>query len=93
MAPLFVGGCVRALCERGSGGAKSDGDPGVLAASGPRGGREGPAGVAIAGLVAGKVVPRASEASVILQENVGAVAVVVTILAVCGFLYVSGRRR
>lgn len=92
MAPLFVGGCVRALCERGSGGAKSDGDPGVLAASGLVAG-EGLAGVAIAGLVAGKVVPRASDASVILQENVGAVAVVVTILAVCLFLWLSGRGR
>ena len=49
MAPLYVGGCVRALVERRRGAtADDDSDTGVLAASGLVAG-EGLAGVAIAG--------------------------------------------
>ncbi|HEY8232099.1 MAG TPA: oligopeptide transporter, OPT family, partial [Vicinamibacteria bacterium] len=52
MAPLYVGGCVRALAERGRGPAKEGRvDTGVLAASGLVAG-EGLAGVLVAGLVA-----------------------------------------
>src|SRR5262245_14499943 len=51
MAPLFVGGCVRALVERGRGGESRQSDPGILAASGLVAG-EALAGVLIAGLVA-----------------------------------------
>jgi putative OPT family oligopeptide transporter len=58
MAPLYVGGCVRALAERGLGKPREgEGDPGVLAASGLVAG-EGLAGVAVAALVAGGLVPR-----------------------------------
>jgi putative OPT family oligopeptide transporter len=91
MAPLYVGGCVRALAERGLGKPREgEGDPGVLAASGLVAG-EGLAGVAVAGLVAGGLVPRD------LEPRVGglageAVALAVA-AAVCVFLYRGGRRR
>ena len=39
MAPLYVGGCVRALGERGRGGEQGRADRGVLAASGLVAGR------------------------------------------------------
>ena len=92
MAPLFVGGVVRAWCERGKQGSSSDSDPGVLAASGLVAG-EGLAGVAIAGLVAAKVVPRASDAQLRFDGTAGAWAVVATIALVCAFLVVSARKR
>src|SRR5262249_50323455 len=57
MAPLFVGGCVRALVERGKTGEGRQGDPGILAASGLVAG-EALAGVLIAGLVALGAAPR-----------------------------------
>jgi len=91
MAPLYVGGCVRALAERGLGKPREgEGDPGVLAASGLVAG-EGLAGVAVAALVAGGLVPRD------LEPRVGglageAVALVVA-AAVCVFLYRGGRGR
>jgi putative OPT family oligopeptide transporter len=91
MAPLYVGGCVRALAERGLGKPREgEGDPGVLAASGLVAG-EGLAGVAVAALVAGGLVPKD------LEPRVGglageAVALVVA-AAVCIFLYRGGRSR
>jgi uncharacterized oligopeptide transporter (OPT) family protein len=91
MAPLYVGGCVRALAERGLGKPREgEGDPGVLAASGLVAG-EGLAGVAVAALVAGGLVPRD------LEPRVGglageAVALAVA-AAVCVFLYRGGRGR
>jgi putative OPT family oligopeptide transporter len=92
MAPLFIGGCVRALCEKARGTEKSDTDPGILAASGLVAG-EGLAGVFIAGLVASGKLSKASEAKMFFEGHAGEWAVVATILAVCGFLYVIGRRR
>jgi putative OPT family oligopeptide transporter len=61
MAPLYVGGCIRALAERG-GVARGPGesDPGILAASGLVAG-EGLAGVAVAALVATGVAPKAMD--------------------------------
>jgi putative OPT family oligopeptide transporter len=91
MAPLYVGGCVRAVAERGLGKPREDeSDPGVLAASGLVAG-EGLAGVAVAALVAGGFVPRD------LPPRVGglagdAVALLVA-AAVCVFLYRGGRGR
>lgn len=58
MAPLWLGGIVRAWSERGQPPRKEgDADPGVLAASGLVAG-EGLAGVLIAGLVAAGVAPK-----------------------------------
>jgi putative OPT family oligopeptide transporter len=91
MAPLYVGGCVRALAERGGAkGAESDGDPGVLAASGLVAG-EGLAGVLVAGLVAFGLAPKALEPR--LGSVGGELAALVVALAVCAFLYRGGRRR
>jgi uncharacterized oligopeptide transporter (OPT) family protein len=92
MAPLFVGGCVRALCERGKANAESGSDPGVLAASGLVAG-EGLAGVCVAGLVASERLPKTSEAALVFDGSAGEWAVVATILAVCAFLWFSGRKR
>lgn len=88
MTPLFVGGCVRALAERGKSGESRQSDPGVLAASGLVAG-EALAGVVIAGLVAAGVAPRARDPY--LTATVGAVAVLVTVALVCFFLYRAGR--
>jgi putative OPT family oligopeptide transporter len=90
MAPLYVGGCVRALAERGGAKrAEGEGDPGVLAASGLVAG-EGLAGVLVAGLVALGLAPKALEPR--LAGVPGEVAAVVVALAVCAFLYAGGRR-
>ena len=91
MAPLYVGGCVRALAERGLGKPREDeSDPGVLAASGLVAG-EGLAGVAVAALVAGGLVPRD------LAPRVGGLAgealALLVAAAVCVFLYRGGRGR
>jgi putative OPT family oligopeptide transporter len=91
MAPLYVGGCVRAVAERGLGRPREDeSDPGVLAASGLVAG-EGLAGVAVAALVAGGLVPRD------LPPRIGgpagdAVALLVA-ATLCVFLYRGGRGR
>ena len=91
MAPLYVGGCVRALAERG--GPKrgeGEGDPGVLAASGLVAG-EGLAGVLVAGLVAFGLAPKWLEPR--LGGLPGELAAALVALAVCAFLYRGGRRR
>jgi len=89
MAPLFVGGCVRALAERRlpprTGG---DSDPGILAASGLVAG-EGLAGVAVAGLVAtglapGTMAPRISGLP-------GEVVALLVGLGICAFLLRGAR--
>jgi putative OPT family oligopeptide transporter len=89
MAPLFVGGCVRAWVERRRG-RLADGanDTGILAASGLVAG-EGLAGVVIAGLVAAGVAPRAIEPR--LGGVIGELAALLVALAVCAFLLRGGR--
>jgi putative OPT family oligopeptide transporter len=89
MAPLFVGGCVRALVERGRSGESRQSDPGILAASGLVAG-EALSGVLIAGLVALGVAPRSRDP--LLAGPVGAVAVLAAVALVCFFLYRAGRR-
>lgn len=89
MAPLFVGGCVRALADRGRA-PSGEGDPGVLAASGLVAG-EGLAGVAVAALVATGVsaksmAPRISGAA-------GEVVGLAVVAAVSYFLYRAARSR
>ena len=87
MAPLYVGGCVRALAERG-GKRASESDPGVLAASGLVAG-EGLAGVFVAALVALKLVAKSREP--LLVGALGEAAAVAAVLALCAFLYRAAR--
>jgi len=90
MAPLYVGGCVRALAERGRAGGPKEGrvDTGVLAASGLVAG-EGLAGVAVAALVATGVVPKPLTTR--LAGEAGELAALAVALLVCAFLFRGGR--
>ena len=91
MAAIFLGGCVRALSDRGrTAGSPAQGgiDAGVLAASGLVAG-EGLAGVLVAGLVAAQLVPRSMPPR--LPGSAGELAVVLMLLAVCAFLYRAAR--
>ena len=90
MAAIFLGGCVRALTERGG---KRDEtaagvDPGILAASGLVAG-EGLAGVLVAGLVAAQLVPRSMNPR--LSGTPGDIAVLAMLAIVCLFLYRAAR--
>lgn len=90
MAPLYLGGLVRAWSERGRAARKAgDADPGVLAASGLVAG-EGLAGVLIAGLVAFGVAPKSMEPR--LAGLVGEGVTLCLFLAVALFLKRSTRR-
>jgi putative OPT family oligopeptide transporter len=89
MAPLYVGGCVRALVERNRAALpEGAGDNGVLAASGLVAG-EGLAGVAIAGLVASGLAPKSMDSR--LGGVTGEVAALLVALALCAFLLRGGR--
>jgi hypothetical protein len=89
MAPLFVGGCVRALVERGRSGEGRQSDPGILAASGLVAG-EALAGVLIAGLVALGAALRSR--APLLAGPAGAVMVLTAVALLCFFLYRAGCR-
>jgi putative OPT family oligopeptide transporter len=89
MAPLFVGGCVRALVERDRPPrAEGASDPGILAASGLVAG-EGLAGVAVAGLVAAGIAPKSMDPR--LGGLAGELVASVVVVAVCAFLLRGGR--
>jgi uncharacterized oligopeptide transporter (OPT) family protein len=89
MAPLFVGGCVRALVERNRAPRpEGSSDPGILAASGLVAG-EGLAGVAVAGLVAAGLAPKSMDPR--LGGLTGEVAALLVGLAICAFLLRGGR--
>lgn len=92
MAAIFLGGCVRAVSERGEKrDEKPSGvDPGILAASGLVAG-EGLAGVLVAGLVAAQVVPRSLTPR--LSGAPGDIAVIAMLAIVCLFLYRAARSR
>jgi putative OPT family oligopeptide transporter len=91
MAPLYVGGCVRALAERGRRKPKEgEGDRGVLAASGLVAG-EGLAGVVVAGLVVAGLAPKSLDPR--LGGLAGDVAALTVVVAVCSFLFRGGRSR
>jgi putative OPT family oligopeptide transporter len=91
MAPLYVGGCVRALgVEKGRTMGAGESDPGILAASGLVAG-EGLAGVLVAGLVAGGVAPRSGDPW--LPGVAGEAAALVAAALVCFFLFRAGRTR
>jgi putative OPT family oligopeptide transporter len=90
MASVYVGGCVRALCERSERPA-GEMDPGVLAASGLVAG-EGLAGVFVAALVV--VWSKAlRNRPLLLSGTTGAVGAVILLGLVCAFLYWAGARR
>ena len=92
MAAIFLGGCVRALSERGSAErtTTSEVDTGILAASGLVAG-EGLAGVLVAGLVAAQVVPRSMAPR--LDGVSGDLAVVAMLVLVSVFLYRAAQTR
>jgi putative OPT family oligopeptide transporter len=90
MAPLFVGGCVRALVERGRSAESRQSDPGILAASGLVAG-EALAGVLIAALVALGAAPRSRDP--LLAGDLGVVVVLAAVGLLCCFLYRAGSRR
>jgi len=89
MSPLYVGGCVRALAERGRPApAAGSVDTGVLAASGLVAG-EGLAGVLVAALVASGVV---SKPSTKLPPSEAGIAVALAVaLLILAFLHRGGR--
>jgi putative OPT family oligopeptide transporter len=91
MAALYVGGCVRALAERG-GAKRAEGqsDPGILAASGLVAG-EGLAGVLVAALVATGLAPKTMDPR--LGGLPGEVVALALAAAFCFFLYRAGRSR
>jgi putative OPT family oligopeptide transporter len=89
MAPLFVGGCVRALVERNRAPrAEGESDPGILAASGLVAG-EGLAGVAVAGLVAAGLAPKVMDPR--LGGLAGELVALAVAVVVCAFLLHGGR--
>jgi putative OPT family oligopeptide transporter len=90
MASIFVGGCVRALYERGKKPtAEVSGDPGILAASGLVAG-EGLAGVLVAGLVAAQMVPKSLPPR--LGGATGEIVSLVVLLLVGLFLFLARDR-
>ena len=89
MAPLYVGGCVRALVDRRRGPRDaSEHDAGILAASGLVAG-EGLAGVVVAGLVAAGIAPKSMDPR--LGGLAGEAVALLLALGVCLFLLRSGR--
>lgn len=90
MAPIWVGGCVRAFLDRSrpAGGAASESDPGVLAASGLVAG-EGLAGVLVAALVGLKLAPKSMDPR--LPGLVGELGALAVLGLVCYFLLRAGR--
>ena len=91
MAPIFVGGCARAIVERGKKGLPpSDSDAGVLAASGLVAG-EGLAGVLVAALVALRVAPKSHPP--LVAGVPGELLTAGFLLLVCAFLAAAGRSR
>ena len=90
MAPIYVGGCVRALVLRHAAKDPLDGqsDPGILAASGLVAG-EGLAGVLVAALVAAGVAPRSMAPR--LGEAAGTAAALLLVFLVCAFLYLPAK--
>ncbi|WP_434416638.1 OPT family oligopeptide transporter [Nannocystis pusilla] len=87
MLPIFLGGCVRALSERGRP-AEGEARTGILAAAGVVAG-EGLAGVLVAGLVVAGLVPK--KAPPLLGGELGELATLALVLAICFFLYRGAR--
>ena len=88
MAPIFLGGCIRAICQRRAPAGTGDADPAVLAASGLVAG-EGLAGVLVAGLVAAGLTSKSHDPR--LPGMAGEAAALLLIVAVCAFLWLAHR--
>jgi putative OPT family oligopeptide transporter len=89
MAPIFVGGCLRALFDRATP-ERTENDPGVLAASGLVAG-EGLAGILVAGLVAAGVVQKSAPPR--LEGIAGIIGALLLLLLVWGVLYRASKAR
>lgn len=89
MLPIFLGGCARALADRGAA-QTGEARPGILAASGVVAG-EGLAGVLVAGLVAAGAVPKSAEPWI--GGDAGRAATLLLVVAICWFLVRAGRSR
>jgi uncharacterized oligopeptide transporter (OPT) family protein len=88
MAPIYVGGCLRAWVKRRRAGAATETDSGILAASGLVAG-EGLAGVLVAALVAFGAAPRSIPPRI---SGVAGDAITLLILAALAvFLVCAGR--
>lgn len=90
MSPIYLGGVVRALCDRRFGTADGEANPGVLAASGLVAG-EGLAGVLVAGLVATGAAPKSMAPR--LGGALGEAAALLVLALVCGFVARAAGRR
>jgi len=93
MTPLYVGGVLRALCDRAArraGAPAEEADAGILAASGLVAG-EGLAGIVCAAAVAAQWSEKSKPA--LLPGGWGQAASVLAMLGVCAFLYAASRRR
>jgi putative OPT family oligopeptide transporter len=88
MAPIYVGGCLRAWAERRRPAAPGESDPGILAASGLVAG-EGLAGVLVAALVALGAAPRSLPPRI---PGVAGVAVTVAVLLGIALLLLRAAR-
>jgi putative OPT family oligopeptide transporter len=90
MSPIYLGGVVRAFCDRRFGTADGEVNPGVLAASGLVAG-EGLAGVLVAGLVATGAAPKSMAPR--LSGALGVAAALLVLALVCGFVARAAGRR
>ena len=91
MMAIYLGGCARALVERGSGtSGAGESNPGVLAAAGLVAG-EGLAGVLVAGLVAAGMASKSMAPR--LEGTPGAVLSVAMVLGVGALLLMAGREK
>lgn len=88
MLPIFVGGCARALAERGGDPTNGEARAGILAAAGVVAG-EGLAGVLVAGLVVSGLVPK--KAPPLLGGELGELVTLALVACVCLFLYRGAR--
>jgi putative OPT family oligopeptide transporter len=88
LSPLFVGGIVRRIVERGREAKAQESNPGVLAASGMIAG-EGLAGVAIAFLIA--VMKMSTKGGPKIEGAPAVIIGLAIVAAVCGLLYRAGR--
>jgi len=88
MAPIYVGGCLRAWVERRRAGAPGQSDPGILAASGLVAG-EGLAGILVAALVALGAAPRSMAPR--LSGAAGEAVTLVVLAGLAFFLVRAGR--
>ena len=91
MAPIYLGGCLRAAVLRArSKEASDESDPGILAASGLVAG-EGLAGILVAALVALQAAPRTMAPR--LGGAAGELLTALLLIGVAGFLLRAGRKK